>query len=216
METVFAFFTFTDHVIYTIDLFRIKVPQSFTCIWSANCECVKHLQCSRCRWETSGWSDCSRTCGEGVQYRTVRCWKMLSPGLDSSVYDSLCLSHALHKPAARKVCQGQSCGPQWEVSEWSEVMPQVTAPCHGYYMPRSTYCKVEKALKSETWKELGKGKPFPANSDSGEAASSLASTCLSHHKVAPHLLLVCVVLGTLWLAWSSDSGHSVLHGISTM
>uniref|UniRef100_A0A3Q3XRL8 PLAC domain-containing protein n=1 Tax=Mola mola TaxID=94237 RepID=A0A3Q3XRL8_MOLML len=72
------------------------------------------------RWETSGWSECSRTCGEGVQYRTVRCWKMLSPGLDSSVYDSLCLSHDIHKPANRKVCQGQSCGPQWEVSEWSE------------------------------------------------------------------------------------------------
>ncbi|XP_068197686.1 ADAMTS-like protein 2 isoform X2 [Antennarius striatus] len=72
------------------------------------------------RWETSGWSECSRTCGEGFQYRTVRCWKMLSPGLDSSVYDSLCLSHDLHKPANRKVCLGQSCGPQWEVSEWSE------------------------------------------------------------------------------------------------
>ncbi|XP_038574878.1 ADAMTS-like protein 2 isoform X4 [Micropterus salmoides] len=72
------------------------------------------------RWETSGWSECSRTCGEGVQYRTVRCWKMLSPGLDSSVYDSLCLSHDLYKPANRKVCLGQSCGPQWEVAEWSE------------------------------------------------------------------------------------------------
>ncbi|XP_032388198.1 ADAMTS-like protein 2 isoform X2 [Etheostoma spectabile] len=77
------------------------------------------------RWETSGWSECSRTCSEGVQYRTVRCWKMLSPGLDSSVYDSLCLSHDLHKPANRKVCLGQSCGPQWEVSEWSEC----SAPC---------------------------------------------------------------------------------------
>lgn len=78
------------------------------------------------RWETSGWSECSRTCGEGVQYRTVRCWKMLSPGLDSSVYDSLCLSHDLHKPANRKVCHGQSCGPQWEVSEWSEVVHNST------------------------------------------------------------------------------------------
>lgn len=80
------------------------------------------------RWETSGWSECSRTCGEGVQYRTVRCWKMLSPGLDSSVYDSLCLSHDLHKPANRKVCLGQSCGPQWEVSEWSEVSLSAFTP----------------------------------------------------------------------------------------
>ena len=46
---------------------------------------------------------------------------MLSPGLDSSVYDLLCLSHDLHKPANRKACLGQSCGPQWEVSGWSEV-----------------------------------------------------------------------------------------------
>ena len=84
------------------------------------------------RWETSGWSECSRTCGEGVQYRTVRCWKMLSPGLDSSVYDSLCLTHDLHKPANRKVCHGQSCGPQWEVSEWSEVTPPATDTVMNY------------------------------------------------------------------------------------
>uniref|UniRef100_A0A4W6G6F7 Si:ch211-267e7.3 n=1 Tax=Lates calcarifer TaxID=8187 RepID=A0A4W6G6F7_LATCA len=95
------------------------------------------------RWETSGWSECSRTCGEGVQYRTVRCWKMLSPGLDSSVYDSLCLSHDLHKPANRKVCLGQSCGPQWEVSEWSEC----SARCGSRGVrTREVRCSMEMSL----------------------------------------------------------------------
>ncbi|KAK2831632.1 hypothetical protein Q7C36_016718 [Tachysurus vachellii] len=72
------------------------------------------------RWETSRWSECSRTCGEGFQFRTVRCWKMMAPGFDSSVYDDLCYAAELHKPMARKSCRNKSCGPQWEVSDWSE------------------------------------------------------------------------------------------------
>ncbi|XP_023146487.2 ADAMTS-like protein 2 isoform X2 [Amphiprion ocellaris] len=99
------------------------------------------------RWETSGWSECSRTCSEGAQYRTVRCWKMLSPGLDSSVYDSLCLSHDLHKPASRKVCHGQSCGPQWEVSEWSEC----SARCGSRGVrTREVRCSMEMKLCNES------------------------------------------------------------------
>ncbi|KAL0200464.1 hypothetical protein M9458_003651, partial [Cirrhinus mrigala] len=46
------------------------------------------------------WSECSRTCGEGFQFRTVRCWKMMAPGFDSSVYDELSPSHG--KPARAK------------------------------------------------------------------------------------------------------------------
>ncbi|OXB61187.1 hypothetical protein ASZ78_007173 [Callipepla squamata] len=72
------------------------------------------------RWETSRWSECSRTCGEGYQYRTVRCWKMLAPGFDSSVYDDLCESAGLARPIERKACKNKACGPQWELSEWSE------------------------------------------------------------------------------------------------
>lgn len=99
------------------------------------------------RWETSGWSECSRTCGEGFQYRTVRCWKMLSPGLDSSVYDFLCLSHDLHKPANRKVCLGQSCGPQWEVSEWSECSARCGAQG---FRSREVRCSMNVKLCNKT------------------------------------------------------------------
>ncbi|XP_028328609.1 ADAMTS-like protein 2 isoform X2 [Gouania willdenowi] len=104
------------------------------------------------RWETSGWSECSRTCGEGVQFRTVRCWKMLSPGLDSSVYDSLCLSHDLHKPANRKACHGQSCGPQWEVSDWSEC----SARCGSRgFRTREVRCSMETKLCNATSQPIG-------------------------------------------------------------
>ncbi|XP_008150707.2 ADAMTS-like protein 2 [Eptesicus fuscus] len=72
------------------------------------------------RWETSSWSECSRTCGEGYQFRIVRCWKMLSPGFDSSVYSDLCEAADAVRPEERKVCRNKDCGPQWEMSDWSE------------------------------------------------------------------------------------------------
>ncbi|XP_075761284.1 ADAMTS-like protein 2 isoform X6 [Pelodiscus sinensis] len=72
------------------------------------------------RWETSSWSECSRTCGEGYQFRIVRCWKMISPGFDSSVYSDLCESADITRPDERKICKNPACGPQWEMSEWSE------------------------------------------------------------------------------------------------
>ncbi|XP_041856503.1 ADAMTS-like protein 2 [Melanotaenia boesemani] len=72
------------------------------------------------RWEASSWSECSRTCGEGFQFRQVRCWKMLSPGLDSSVYSDLCTMADLERPVERRACRGPACGPQWEVAEWTE------------------------------------------------------------------------------------------------
>ncbi|XP_024909195.1 ADAMTS-like protein 2 [Cynoglossus semilaevis] len=72
------------------------------------------------RWEASSWSECSRTCGEGFQFRQVRCWKMLSPGLDSSVYSDLCTIADLERPVERRACKSPACGPQWEVAEWSE------------------------------------------------------------------------------------------------
>ncbi|XP_070820815.1 ADAMTS-like protein 2 [Chaetodon trifascialis] len=72
------------------------------------------------RWEASSWSECSRTCGEGFQFRQVRCWKMLSPGLDSSVYSDLCTLADLERPVERRPCKSPACGPQWEVAEWTE------------------------------------------------------------------------------------------------
>ncbi|NWW29301.1 ATL2 protein, partial [Falcunculus frontatus] len=101
------------------------------------------------RWETSRWSECSRTCGEGSQYRTVRCWKMLAPGFDSSVYDDLCEAAGLARPMQRKACKNKACGPQWELSEWSECSARCGTPGT---MKREVRCSVEAALCDESRK----------------------------------------------------------------
>ncbi|KAM7162155.1 ADAMTS-like protein 2 [Macrochelys suwanniensis] len=103
------------------------------------------------RWETSRWSECSRTCGEGYQYRTVRCWKMLAPGFDSSIYDELCESAGLARPMERKACKNKACGPQWELSEWSEC----SARCSSQgMMKREVRCSVEPGLCDEALKPV--------------------------------------------------------------
>nr|XP_033772620.1 ADAMTS-like protein 2 isoform X2 [Geotrypetes seraphini] len=103
------------------------------------------------RWESSRWSECSRTCGEGYQYRTVRCWKMLAPGFDSSVYDELCEGSKLAKPMARKVCTKKACGPQWELSEWSECLARCGT--RGV-MRREVRCSVDSFLCDVSKKPL--------------------------------------------------------------
>ncbi|XP_075792948.1 ADAMTS-like protein 2 isoform X4 [Pelodiscus sinensis] len=103
------------------------------------------------RWETSRWSECSRTCGEGYQYRTVRCWKMLALGFDSSVYDELCESAGLARPMERKACKNKACGPQWELSEWSECSARCSSPG---LMKREVRCSVEPDLCDEALKPV--------------------------------------------------------------
>ncbi|CAB1319550.1 unnamed protein product, partial [Coregonus sp. 'balchen'] len=88
----------------------------------------------------SNWSECSCTCGEGFQFRLVRCWKMLSPGLDSSVYSDLCTLAELERPLERRACKSPTCGPQWEVAEWTEC----PAKCgHRAQVTREVRCSDE-------------------------------------------------------------------------
>ncbi|XP_038614523.1 ADAMTS-like protein 2 [Tachyglossus aculeatus] len=96
-------------------------------------------------WETSRWSECSRTCGEGHRARNLRCWRMLAPGFDSSVYDEVCQAAGLVRPMERKVCRSQACGPQWELSEWSEC-----SHCGSMgTVRREVRCSVEPPLCSD-------------------------------------------------------------------
>ncbi|XP_070234796.1 ADAMTS-like protein 2 isoform X5 [Bos mutus] len=104
------------------------------------------------RWETSSWSECSRTCGEGYQFRIVRCWKMLSPGFDSSVYSDLCEAAEAVRPEERKTCRGPACGPQWEMSQWSEC----TAKCgERSVVTRDIRCSEDEKLCDPNTRPVG-------------------------------------------------------------
>ena len=59
------------------------------------------------RWEVSEWSDCSTSCGLGVQTRNVNCWKVLRPGLDSTLYHNEC--NGLDRPNEHRQCHLKEC-----------------------------------------------------------------------------------------------------------
>nr|XP_039269218.1 ADAMTS-like protein 2 [Styela clava] len=78
------------------------------------------------RWEATPWSECSLSCGTGVQMRTVRCWQMIGSGFDSTLYTEICKDVAGEKPVETKPCKVlDQCGPLWETSDWSPC----PAPC---------------------------------------------------------------------------------------
>uniref|UniRef100_A0A8C0IQM6 PLAC domain-containing protein n=1 Tax=Chelonoidis abingdonii TaxID=106734 RepID=A0A8C0IQM6_CHEAB len=74
------------------------------------------LESTKVEAYTSRWSECSRTCGEGYQYRTVKCYQgdALGHGCDPAF-----------KPDAKQTCQLQVC--PMEASEDCE--DKTTANC---------------------------------------------------------------------------------------
>eukprot|EP00118_Oscarella_pearsei_P006997 m.32924 g.32924 ORF g.32924 m.32924 type:complete len:767 (+) comp31728_c0_seq3:100-2400(+) len=64
-------------------------------------------------WQTSEWSRCTVTCGEGLQSRNVYC----TTGSDSATNDSDCAGQV--KPNDTQPCRLEHCGPRWLFSEWS-------------------------------------------------------------------------------------------------
>lgn len=80
------------------------------------------------RWVGGEWSECSVTCGEGVQTREILCRQEITTTLVMTVADGACLtppSPMLHRI---RTCQRPPCAPAsppslalWQVGLWSEV-----------------------------------------------------------------------------------------------
>ncbi|XP_054277848.1 thrombospondin type-1 domain-containing protein 4-like [Macrosteles quadrilineatus] len=80
-------------------------------------------------WVGGEWSECSVTCGEGVQTREILCRQEITTTLIMTVADGACLtppSPLLHRI---RTCQRPPCAPpdqgteretQWQVGPWSE------------------------------------------------------------------------------------------------
>ena len=73
---------------------------------------------SFCRWVTSQWGSCSKSCGVGIQHRKVNCMALTSTG-DANVSISEC--HHIKRPKNHQKCHKKICPPEWEVGSWSKV-----------------------------------------------------------------------------------------------
>lgn len=77
-------------------------------------ECIL-LSCSK--WKAETWSDCSTSCGDGHQTRSVICIDVN----ERLLQDSKCERSDNIKPENYKSCNYGSC-PQWKIGKWSEVI----------------------------------------------------------------------------------------------
>ena len=71
-----------------------------------------------CRWAVSPWRPCTKTCGRGLQYRSVRCMRQTRNGTTKESPSHLCPSD---KPSGVQNCIKKACHLNWVVSPWSHV-----------------------------------------------------------------------------------------------
>lgn len=85
-------------------------------------------------WSHFKWSDCSRTCGEGIQTRIFKCLRQEN---DTEVEERNCYSSNKPAPLTR-FCNLTDCESYvWKVSEWSEC----SSPCNGGSQTRTIECR---------------------------------------------------------------------------
>ncbi|XP_078378045.1 A disintegrin and metalloproteinase with thrombospondin motifs 19-like [Oculina patagonica] len=87
-------------------------------------------------WAVSPWRPCSKTCGPGLQYRSVTCMHQTRDGTTEESSSHLCPSD---KPSGVQNCIKKACHLNWMAGPWSQ--------CHGLcdvgYRLRKVRCPVE-------------------------------------------------------------------------
>ena len=69
-------------------------------------------------WVIGNWSDCSRSCNEGVRTRSIFCKRKISATEEKTLDDASC-THP--RPKMLEPCNNQTCPPEWVALDWSEV-----------------------------------------------------------------------------------------------
>ncbi|XP_065806720.1 ADAMTS-like protein 1 isoform X5 [Labrus bergylta] len=83
-------------------------------------------------WEYEGFTECSQSCGGGVQEAVVIC---LNKQTREAAEQSLCVS-SRRPPQLLQDCKTQPCPPRWETGEWSSC----SATCGVGLMTRTVAC----------------------------------------------------------------------------
>ncbi|KAM9312600.1 ADAMTS-like protein 3 [Gastrophryne carolinensis] len=110
---------------HCVNMERHRVDSSFCEHLQPLAAATQHCSVQDCpaRWVTSSWSECSASCGTGLQIRQVSCQQLMS---DSSVKVlPLNLCGFTDRPAARKPCFTSSCG-EWVTQTWGQCFNRCT------------------------------------------------------------------------------------------
>ncbi|XP_024910860.1 ADAMTS-like protein 1 isoform X6 [Cynoglossus semilaevis] len=108
-------------------------------------------------WEYDGFTECSKSCGGGVQEAVVIC---LNKQTREAVDQNLCVS-SRRPPQLLQDCRTQPCPPRWETGEWSSC----SATCGVGLMSRSVACTHQPFRDSnltEVMRDLGCHSPKPS------------------------------------------------------
>ncbi|CAG9862410.1 unnamed protein product [Phyllotreta striolata] len=93
--------------------------------------------CNSTRWDYSQWSECSKTCGGGVQRRTAKCIDDSNTPID----DSYCNNSEL---IIEQICNTENC-PIWTLAETSSC----SRPCGGGYRNLTYYCALDGRIHDD-------------------------------------------------------------------
>ncbi|XP_053558618.1 ADAMTS-like protein 1 [Bombina bombina] len=124
-------------------------------------------------WHVTGWSQCSVTCGEGIQIQTAECRKTLKSGDSTVVNSSLCSGASLHlltQPCSLAACArfrpGQNKNPQitgtknMYIQVKKQKKLQFVVGGYAYLLPKTSLvlrCPVRRFRKPQiVWEKDGK------------------------------------------------------------
>ncbi|XP_053869260.1 A disintegrin and metalloproteinase with thrombospondin motifs 10 isoform X2 [Malaclemys terrapin pileata] len=85
-------------------------------------------------WVIGNWSECSRSCNEGVRTRSVVCRRKVAATEEKILDDGSC---AQPRPKMHEPCNNQTCPPEWAALDWSECTPS----CGPGFRHRLVLCK---------------------------------------------------------------------------
>ncbi|XP_077863708.1 ADAMTS-like protein 1, partial [Saccoglossus kowalevskii] len=114
----------------------IRVPEDFCTEPKPNItKMCNHIDCPP-NWEVTEWSECSQSCGDGIQSRDVSCKQLLALGNKIDIPDVFCVED---NPANQQPCNTQSCPAYWRTPSRTEDVCVIVTRLHSNHIDAVQY-----------------------------------------------------------------------------